>query len=45
MPLIAGILEMDYIKFQIANVLSAMLWAYVLLAFGGLSFDMIKRMI
>ena len=44
-PLIAGILEMDYIKFQIANVLSAMLWAYVLLAFGGLSFDMIKRMI
>jgi membrane protein DedA with SNARE-associated domain len=42
-PLIAGILEMDYWKFQIANVISAMLWAYVLLAFGGLSFGMMMK--
>jgi membrane protein DedA with SNARE-associated domain len=33
---------MDYWKFQVANVLSAMLWAYVLLAFGGFSFGMLK---
>ncbi len=34
-PLIAGILEMDYWKFQLANVLSAMLWAYVLPGLRG----------
>ncbi len=41
-PLIAGILEMDYWKFQIANVLSAMLWAYVLLAFGDAGMGIVK---
>lgn len=41
-PLIAGILEMHYWKFQVANVLSALLWAYVLLAFGDLSFGILK---
>jgi membrane protein DedA with SNARE-associated domain len=41
-PLIAGILEMDYWKFQVANVLSALLWAYVLLAFGDFGFGMFK---
>ena len=41
-PLIAGILEMDYWKFQIANVLSAMLWAYVLLAFGDFGMGVFK---
>lgn len=44
-PLIAGILEMDYWKFQIANVSSAMLWAYVLLAFGDIGFEFIKKFI
>lgn len=33
-PLIAGVFEMPYLKFQIANVLSAMLWALLLLAPG-----------
>jgi membrane protein DedA with SNARE-associated domain len=42
--LIAGILEMDCWKFQIANVLSAMVWAYVLLAFGDYGFGMYKWM-
>jgi membrane protein DedA with SNARE-associated domain len=41
-PLIAGILEMDYWKFQIANVLSALLWAFVLLAFGDVGVSLIK---
>jgi len=34
-PLIAGILEMPYWPFQIANFLSAFLWAAMLLALGG----------
>jgi membrane protein DedA with SNARE-associated domain len=33
-PLIAGIVEMPYLSFQIANFASAFVWAYVLLAFG-----------
>ncbi len=41
-PLIAGIVEMDYWKFQIANVLSALLWAFVLLAFGDVGVGLIK---
>ena len=41
-PLIACILEMDYWKFQIANVLSAMVWAYVLLAFGDFGMGIFK---
>lgn len=42
-PLIAGILEMEYWKFQLANVLSAMLWAYVVLAFGDLGVSFFKQ--
>ncbi len=42
MPLIAGILEMDYWKFQFANVISAMVWAYVLLAFGDYGMGIAK---
>ncbi len=42
MPLIAGILEMDYWKFQLANVLSAMVWAYVLLAFGDFGIGIVE---
>jgi len=41
-PLIAGILEMDYWKFQSANVLSALVWAYVLLAFGDVGMGIAK---
>ena len=33
-PLVAGIFEMPYWQFQIANALSALLWAAVLLLFG-----------
>jgi membrane protein DedA with SNARE-associated domain len=33
-PLVAGILEMNMTKFQIANFASAFLWAMVLLVFG-----------
>jgi membrane protein DedA with SNARE-associated domain len=35
-PLAAGIFEMPWLEFQIANVLSAFLWAGVLLAPGTL---------
>ena len=34
-PLVAGIFEMPYWRFQIANFGSAFLWAAVLIAFGG----------
>jgi membrane protein DedA with SNARE-associated domain len=34
-PLIAGILEMPYWTFQFANITSALVWAAVLLKFGG----------
>lgn len=33
-PLVAGIVHMDWWKFQIANFSSAFLWAFVLLVFG-----------
>ncbi|MCB1519179.1 MAG: DedA family protein [Hyphomicrobiaceae bacterium] len=33
-PIVAGATEMDRVKFQIANWLSAFLWAFVLLKFG-----------
>lgn len=33
-PLVAGVFEMPQLRFQIANVTSAMLWAFVLLAPG-----------
>jgi membrane protein DedA with SNARE-associated domain len=41
-PLIAGIVEMPYWMFQFANFSSAFVWAYVLLAFGDLSFNIFK---
>ena len=41
-PLIAGILEMHYWKFQIANFTSAFVWAYVLLKFGDFGFSLFK---
>lgn len=40
-PLAAGIFEMPYLQFQIANFVSALLWAAVLLLFG----DVIGRII
>jgi membrane protein DedA with SNARE-associated domain len=41
-PLIAGILEMPYWQFQLANFSSAFVWAYVLLAFGDFGFGIFK---
>jgi membrane protein DedA with SNARE-associated domain len=41
-PLIAGILEMRYLTFQIANFASAFVWAWVLLVFGDFGFGVIK---
>lgn len=41
-PLIAGILEMEYWHFQIANVTSAFVWAFVLLKFGDFGFGVWK---
>lgn len=41
-PLIAGILEMNYWHFQIANFTSAFVWAFVLLFFGDISFSIFK---
>lgn len=41
-PLIAGILEMEYWHFQIANVVSAFIWAFVLLKFGDFGFGIWK---
>ncbi len=41
-PLIAGILEMPYWYFQIANITSAFLWAYVLLIFGDFGFGILR---
>jgi membrane protein DedA with SNARE-associated domain len=33
-PLVAGIFEMNYVQFQIANFVSALVWAAALLLFG-----------
>jgi membrane protein DedA with SNARE-associated domain len=33
-PLVAGIFEMPYWRFQVANFLSAFVWSAVLLLFG-----------
>ena len=41
-PLIAGMLEMSYRAFQLANFTSAFLWAWVLLVFGDVGFGVIK---
>jgi membrane protein DedA with SNARE-associated domain len=45
-PIVAGILQMPTLTFQIANWLSAALWAFVLLTFGdalGQSWHLISR--
>lgn len=41
-PLVAGILEMPYWTFQIANFTSAFVWAWVLLKFGNLGFGIFQ---
>jgi membrane protein DedA with SNARE-associated domain len=41
-PLIAGILEMNYWLFQFANFTSAFVWAWVLLSFGDFGFGIYK---
>ncbi|HVY00637.1 MAG TPA: DedA family protein [Pseudorhodoplanes sp.] len=41
-PLIAGIVEMPYLTFQIANFASAFVWAYVLLSFGHIGAGIFK---
>jgi membrane protein DedA with SNARE-associated domain len=41
-PLIAGIVEMPYWKFQLANFTSAFVWSFVLLFFGDVSFNVFK---
>jgi membrane protein DedA with SNARE-associated domain len=41
-PLIAGMLEMPYFAFQLANVTSAFLWAWVLLGVGEVGFGVLK---
>lgn len=41
-PLIAGILEMDYWKFQLANFSSAFVWAFMLLKFGDIGFSLFR---
>jgi membrane protein DedA with SNARE-associated domain len=40
-PLIAGMLEMPYRTFQIANFTSAFAWAWTLLMFGDFGFAII----
>ncbi len=44
-PLIAGILEMPIIPFQIANFSSAFIWAWALLTLGDFGFDVIMKLI
>ena len=41
-PLVAGILEMPYWTFQLANFTSALVWAYVLLQFGDFGAGLVK---
>ncbi len=41
-PLIAGILEMPYWKFQFANFTSAIIWSFLLLGFGEVGFSLFK---
>jgi len=40
-PLVAGILEMPYVAFQAANIASALLWVWFLLAFGRLGLGIV----
>jgi membrane protein DedA with SNARE-associated domain len=41
-PLVAGIFHMPYLKFQIANVASAFVWAWVLLQLGDTGSKLLK---
>lgn len=41
-PLVAGIVEMPYWQFQVANFTSAAAWAYVLLKFGDFGFNLLR---
>jgi membrane protein DedA with SNARE-associated domain len=42
-PIIAGVFEMPLVRFQVANVAGAFLWAGVLLAPGALGFDLVLK--
>jgi len=44
-PLVAGILEMPWWPFQIANVLSAFVWAAGLLAPGALGYEVLSQLL
>lgn len=44
-PLIAGILEMPYLAFQLANLGSAFLWVWVVLSFGDLGAGVVARLL
>jgi membrane protein DedA with SNARE-associated domain len=41
-PLIAGIVDMPYWSFQLANFSSALVWSFVLLEFGDFGFTIFK---
>jgi membrane protein DedA with SNARE-associated domain len=41
-PLIAGIFNMPYVPFQIANFTSAFLWAWMLLTFGDFGVNALR---
>ena len=42
MPLVAGIFDMPFWRFQIANVTSAFVWAAVLLTLGDVVAKIVK---
>ncbi|MGA8227584.1 MAG: DedA family protein [Xanthobacteraceae bacterium] len=44
-PLAAGILQMSWWPFQIANVTSAFIWAAVLLAPGAFGYDFVNKLL
>ena len=41
-PIVAGILEMPYWQFQIANFTSAFVWSFVLLKFGDFGLNLLR---
>jgi membrane protein DedA with SNARE-associated domain len=42
-PLVAGVFQMPRLPFQAANILSALLWAYLLLTVGDVTGDLFGR--
>jgi membrane protein DedA with SNARE-associated domain len=44
-PLVAGILEMAWWPFQVANVASAFIWAMVLLAPGAFGYEFVTKLL